>query len=100
MHIEIHSDGKLSLKDIENFKGFSIIDGTNGTALLELSAIAEPAEERHYWIDADSVIQLSAKSTDPLWVESFWSMLRAVEPYGYADMTLKRVKAHIEPAQN
>lgn len=46
--------------------------------------------------DGEPVIQLSAKSNDPLWVDSFWGMLKALEPYGYSGMIKKRVKAHVK----
>ena len=63
---------------------------------LALADIAEPAEDNHYWVDAEAVIQLSSKGSDPQWVDGFWDMLGKVEAYGYADLQAKRVKAHVE----
>lgn len=96
MHILINNNGELSLEDLDNLKSFSIIDKTENSNLTNLLMISQPAEDNHYWIDADAVIALSSKAEDPKWVENFWSMLSRVEKYGYSDMENKRVKAHIE----
>ena len=96
MHLYIDTQGALSLRDIDNMKSFSIIDKTDNSNLSALLAIAEPAEDNHYWIDAEAVIALCEKSDDQNWVTDFWNMLGMVEKYGYSDMVNKRVKAHIE----
>ena len=96
MHILISKNGELSLEDIDNMKAFSIIDKSEHSNLYSLLSIAEPAEDKHYWIDANAVVSLSPKSNDQAWIESFWSMLAAVEKYGYSDLKNKRVKAHME----
>jgi len=89
-------DGELSLEEIDDLKSFSIIDNSNDAQRLALDKISTKAEDDHYWIDVEPVISLSAKSDDPLWVDSFWEMLKAVEPYGYSDMIKKRIKAHVK----
>jgi len=96
MYILINEHGEISLQEDDNLRAFSIIDNTNGNNLKQLDSISEPAQDNHYWINADAVIQLSSKNNDPQWVDSFWKMLKAVEPYGYADIENKRIKAHIE----
>ena len=96
MHILINTSGQLILEDIDNMKGFSIIDKTEKSDLSQLLAISIPDEENHYWIDANAVVSMSAKAQDPNWVADFWNMLTMVEKYGYSDMKNKRVKAHIE----
>ena len=95
MYIQIQVDGELSLEEIDDFKSFSIVDNSNDSQRLALDAISTKAEDNHYWIDVEPVISLSARSGDPVWVNSFWEMLKAVEAYGYSDMIKKRVKAHI-----
>ena len=96
MYIQITQDGELSLEDIDNMKAFSIIEVVSGQSATALADIAEPAEDDHYWINAEAVIQLSSRSEDPHWLENFWAMLKMVEAYGYSDMKNKRVKAHVE----
>lgn len=100
MFISIADNGALNLEDVDAMKSFSIVEaensGTQGQAINALKAIAEPAEDNHYWINIDSVIQLSPRKNDPEWVEAFWQMLKAVEPYGYVDMEKRLVKAHVE----
>ena len=96
MYIQITQDGELSLEDIDNMKAFSIIEVVSGQSATALADIAEPAEDDHYWINAEAVIQLSSRSEDPHWLKNFWAMLKMVEAYGYSDMKNKRVKAHVE----
>ena len=96
MHILINTEGRLSLEDHDDFKRFSIIDRSPDSNQSALHEIATPAGDNHYWIEAQSVIDLSPCAHEPSWVESFWAMLKAVEPYGYADLERKRVKAHLD----
>ena len=96
MYIQITVDASLTLEDIDNMKAFSIVEAEPGLSIQALADIAEPAENNHYWIDADAVVQLSAKSSDPQWLEAFWDMLKKVEAYGYSDLQARRVKAHVE----
>jgi len=96
MYIQIAADGSLTLEDADNMKSFSIKEAVTGQSVLALVNIALPAEDNHYWIDANAVIQLSSQGGDPQWIKGFWGMLKKVEPYGYSDMEKGRVKAHVE----
>lgn len=98
MYVQISAEGILSLQDADNFKGFSIkeADSNQGSAANALTAIGEPAESNHYWLDAESVVALSPRKDDQSWVDAFWDMLRKAEPYGFSDLESKRVKAHVE----
>ena len=100
MFLMINEDGSLSLQEAEEMKSFSIVEAQDAAeqakAPLALSNIAEPAEDNHYWIDAEAVIQISPMQSDKQWVDNFWEMLNKVAPYGYYDSTTKRVKAHVE----
>lgn len=96
MYILISADGTLSLEDIDNLNSFSIVGNSEVTRSSAFSAIASQAGEGHYWIDVDSVFKLSIRCDDQQWVDDFWDMLRKAEPYGYADLVNKRVKAHVE----
>ena len=98
MYLLIAANGQLSLEDGDNMRSFSIVEEESGLAARQLSAIATPAEEQHYWLDADSVVELSGRKDDQQWVTGFWDMLAKVEAYGYSDMENKRVKAHVDLA--
>ena len=96
MYILIHNDHSLSLEEVDDMNRFSIISHSSSGELNALHAISEPAEDNHYWIDANAVIDLSPRKDDQDWLEGFWKMLEKSAPYGYADLQRKRVKAHIE----
>ena len=96
MKILINQDGKLNLEEPDDFNRFSIVDLSPTRERKALDAISVRAGDDHYWIDAEAVIDLSNRSHDPEWIDLFWSMLKKVEPYGYADLENRRVKAHIE----
>ena len=98
MYLLITANGKLSLEDSDNMRAFSIVEEESGLAASRLAAIATPAEEKHYWLDADAVVELSGRKNDQQWVAGFWDMLTQVEAYGYSDMENKRVKAHVDLA--
>ncbi len=96
MYILIDPSGALTLEEHDSMNGFSIVDMTNGGDRSRLEAISVPAENNHYWIDAQAIIGLSPRVEDVKWVEQFWNMLKGAAPYGYANMETKQVKAHVE----
>jgi hypothetical protein len=96
MYILIAADGSISLEEVDDMRRFSIIENSEVAKSSSFLAIAESAEEGHYWVDAESVIELSALGGDQQWIDEFWHMLKRVEPYGYSDLVNKRVKAHVE----
>jgi hypothetical protein len=98
VYILITTNGQLSLEDSDNMRAFSILEEESGLAAAQLSTIATPAEEQHYWLDADAVVELSGREDDQQWVKGFWDMLVKVESYGYSDMEKRRIKAHLELA--
>ena len=98
MYLLIAANGQLSLEDGDNMRAFSIVEEESGLAATQLSTIATPAEEKHYWLDADAVVELSGREDDQQWVKGFWDMLAKVEAYGYSDMEKNRVKAHVDLA--
>ena len=98
MYILIAANGQLSVEDGENMRAFSIVEEESGSSATRLSAIATPAEEQHYWLDADAVVELSGRKNDQQWVKGFWDMLAKVEAYGYSDKEKRRVKVHVDQA--
>ncbi len=69
MYLLIAANGQLSLEDGDNMRAFSIVEQDSGLAATCLSAIATPAEEQHYWLDADAVVELSGRKGDQQWVK-------------------------------
>jgi len=98
VYILIAANGQLSVEDGENMRAFSILEEESGSAATRLSAITTPAEEQHYWLDADAVVELSGRKNDQQWVKGFRDMLAKVEAYGYSDMEKRQVKAHVDQA--
>lgn len=96
MYIFIAADGRLSLRDSDDMRSFSIVEEQCGSADKWLAAIAEAAGGQHYWLDATAVVKLSGRMQDEAWVGKFRDMLASVEAYGYSDMENNRVKAHVE----
>ena len=96
MIIRVRQDHVLALEDEDNFKGFCIRAQDSNTDLGALDGITKRVEEGNYWLDALAVIALSSKSTEQIWLDQFWAMLAGAEPYGYADLKAKLVRAHIE----
>ena len=96
MYIFVDADGQVSLRDRDNMRTFSIVEATAGGAADRLADIATVAGDNHYWLDAAAVIGISGRQDDAQWVAEFWDMLASVEPYGYSDMTAKKIKAHVE----
>tara|TARA_Y100000588_G_C13721215_1_gene697359 strand:- start:186 stop:482 length:297 start_codon:yes stop_codon:yes gene_type:complete len=96
MYINIDANFVVSVADGDNLKEFSIKAAPNVDVGKVLDAMGEPAEEGHYWLSADSVIELSGRGSEPDWVANFWTMLEAVQKYGFSDIANRRVKAHVE----
>lgn len=92
MFLKIADDGTLSLEETDDFKKFHI-SGAPGGAAFE--ALAEDAGEGHYWLEADAIVALSGRADDGAWCDAFWAMLEKVEPYGFADVKGRRIKAHV-----
>ena len=97
MHIRIAGNGTVSLEDAQNFRGFSIVTDTAGTSLPPaFHDMATDAGDGRWWLDADAVVGLSGHAGDDAWTARFWAMLEGAEPYGFADLAKRRVKAHVE----
>jgi len=96
MVIFIAADGRLSLRDSDNMRAFSIVEEASGSAERWLAPLVVATSGQDFWLDANAVIELSGKAHDETWVRQFWDMLSSVEAYGYSNMATKRVKAHVE----
>ena len=96
MYLLISINGEISLEESDNMRAFSIVEEAQGLAAKHLATVATPAEDNHFWLEADAVVELSGRADDRQWVDGFWDMLAKVEPYGYSDMEKRRVKAHLE----
>ena len=98
MYISVAENGDLGLQDADNFRSFAIVCVNSDASLEQLERIASAAEDNHYWLDAEAVLQLAERRQDPQWVKQFNAMLDSVTPYGYFDPASNRIKAHLETA--
>ena len=103
MKLIIPSNDQLSLADADNFRDFSLLPSAvfRADPLLhkDFGCIAEAASKPgHFWIDADKVVEISGRSGDKDWVAAFWAMLKRSEPYGFADVSARKLQAHISDA--
>lgn len=96
VYLGIKDDGLLTLDEIDDFGRFHIAAGADDSPAFR--EFAEVAEEGHYWLDADAIVALSPKAADADWTRAFWNMLETVEPYGFADVKARRIKAHVAPS--
>lgn len=99
VYLRILEDGRLALEEIDDFTRFHIAAApgqlSGQGASPDFGRIAAEAGEGHFWLDADAVAGLSAKAGDDAWQGAFWTMLAKAEPYGFADLEGRRVKAHV-----
>lgn len=98
MFIRIGADDAMSLEEAQDFRGFSIVtEGARRTMPARFHRMASDAGDGRWWLDADAVIALSGHAGDADWIRAFEAMLKGAEPYGFADLATRRVKAHVEP---
>ncbi len=99
MYLKILEDGRLVLEEIDDFKRFHISAAAEQLSGQEASPdfrrIAADDGEGHFWLNAEAIIELSAKAGDDAWQTAFWEMLAKAEPYGFADLGGRRIKAHV-----
>jgi hypothetical protein len=99
MYLKIADDGSLILEECDDFGRFHIAAGPGQVAGDDASpafvAIATTASEGHFWLDADAIVALSPRAGDGDWTRAFWAMLEKAEPYGFADVAGRRIKAHV-----
>jgi len=96
MYIRVAENGEIGLQDSDNFRAFAIVRTGRAAPLARLEEMATAAEDNHYWLDADAVLELSGRKHDQQWVRDFRAMLESAAPYGYFDTANNRVKAHME----
>jgi hypothetical protein len=73
MYIFIAADGRLSLRDSDDMRAFSIVEEQSGSADKWLVEIAEPAGEQHFWLDAKAVVKLSGRMQDETGSRPTWN---------------------------
>ena len=104
MYLRIEDDGRLVLEEIDDFGRFHIAAAAERiageTASPDFRQIAEAAGEGHFWLNADAIVDLSPKAGDEAWKSAFWNMLAKAEPYGFADLQGRRLKAHLLRPEN
>ena len=97
MYILVTSDGDLMLHDCDNLRAFAIVLEVKDAPVTRLAEIGSRAEDNgDYWLDADAVMELSARKHDQQWVMDYRAMLIGAAPYGSYDEATNKVKAHVE----
>lgn len=100
VYLKIGADGTLSMEEVDDFKRFHIsaeMDTLAGdSAISAFDDISEDVGDGHFWLQADSIVELSGRADDDAWTVAFWSMLDKAAPYGFADPDGRRIKAHVE----
>ncbi len=103
MYLKVLEDGRLALEEIDDFKRFHISAApellSGQAASADFQRIAAEADEGRFWLDADAIVALSAKAGDDAWQGAFWDMLAKAEPYGFADVAGRRIKAHVASSE-
>ena len=96
MFISIDKNGKLALREPDDFKRLHIEAGDVrreqvGRALEPIAA----ADGNDFWIDVAAVKQLG-RAGDAAWEESFDAMIRSVQKFGWVSPDGRRVRCHLK----
>ena len=97
MFISIDKNGKLALREPDNFKRLHIEAGDDvtreqvGRALEPIAA----ADGNDFWIDVAALKQLG-RAGDAVWEESFDAMIRSVQKFGWVSPDGRRVRCHLK----
>ena len=92
MFVQISDTGDVTLEETGDFKRFHIDGDVQNEQFL---GMAEDAGDNHFWLDADAIVRISGQADDKDWCEAFWAMLGKAEPFGFADVAARRIKAHV-----
>jgi len=97
MFISIDKNGKLALREPDDFKRLHIEAGDDATRELvgrALESIAA-ADGDNFWIDVAALKQLG-RAEDASWGESFDAMIRSVQKFGWVSPDGRRVRCHLK----
>ena len=97
MFISIDKNGKLALREPDDFRRLHIEAGDDvtreqvGRALEPIAA----ADGDNFWIDVAALKRLG-RTGDAAWEESFDAMIRSVQMFGWVSPDGRRVRCHLK----
>ena len=97
MFISIDKNGKLALREPDDFKRLHIEAGDDVTREQTGRAL-EPiatADGDNFWIDVDALKQLG-RTGDAAWEQGFDAMISSVQRFGWVSPDGRRVRCHLK----
>ena len=97
MFISIDKDGKLALREPDDFKRLHIEAGEGTTRERVGSALASiaAADGDNFWIEVEALKRLG-RIGDTAWESSFDAMMRSVQKFGWVSPDGQRVRCHLK----
>jgi hypothetical protein len=98
MFISVSRDGKLALREPDDFKRLHI-EADRGMSIDEVSnALASIArrEDNDFWLEVEALKALSGRAGDPAWEQNFATMIASVEKFGWLRPNRQRVRCHLK----
>ena len=99
MFISVGQDGKLTLREPDDFKRLhaeAAEAGMSREAVAAALATIATVEDGNAWVGVEALRQLSGRAGDPAWSSSFDSMIRSVQKFGWVSPDGARVRCHIK----
>jgi hypothetical protein len=97
MFIRVEQDGKLALREPEDFKRLHIEAGGDMSRPQIEAALASIAtiDNDSFWIEVAALKRLG-RPGDTAWEESFDAMIRSVQKFGWLSPDGRRVRSHLK----
>jgi hypothetical protein len=97
MFISIDKNGKLALREPDDFKRLHVEAGEGTTREQAGSALASiaTAEGDNFWIEVEALKRLG-RIGDTAWEASFDAMIRSVQKFGWVSPEGQRVRCHLK----
>src|SRR5437868_14949772 len=98
MFISIARDGRLALREVEDFKRLhiepestmSVEDATKALAPIAVRADSD------FWVGVEDLKALSGRVGDAIWEGNFAAMIASVEKFGWLSADRRRVRCHVK----
>lgn len=100
MIIAIEEDGRLSLRDSDDFRRFEIevMSSRLGSAdaAAALVPLGEVTDDGHAWIGEAALMKLAGRQQDEEWLRNFAAMKDKARKFGWVDDDRRAIRAHIK----
>lgn len=100
MVIVIGEDGRLGLRDPDDFRRFEIeivsqeLGGTEVAAAL--APLGNMVDDGHAWVGESALIKLAGRERDEAWLGNFAAMKDKARKFGWVDEGRRAIRAHIK----